>query len=61
MTNHFWTSHNYDSHYATFLFSRVVVVIQKDVKNGSGRCLHVSNDAVGTTKHITGRPGVSIM
>ena len=33
----------------------------KDVKNGSGPCLHGIHDEVGTTKNITGWPGVSIM
>ena len=32
----------------------------KDIKNGSGPCLHGTQDEVETTK-ITGRPGVSIM
>ena len=33
----------------------------KDFKNGSGPCLHGTQDEVGTTKNISGRPGVSIM
>ena len=32
----------------------------KDVNNGSGPCLHSTEDEVGTSK-MTGRPGVSIM